>query len=107
MPDTAHAPTTDDALPVGSLISVSMEVRIPCAATFEQVEEWLSYEVGGVGSISMDNPLRSYGPEPWGSGSVEAEDTGMIGTSEEYGHETLPGGGRRYKVRHTRARRIP
>lgn len=94
--------TTDGALPEGSLISVFMEISIPCQATPDQIREWLRYEVGSSGPISRDNPLHEYAPEVWGAGDVEFTDSGMIGRSEEYGHQPMPGGGQTYNVRYSR-----
>lgn len=98
---------TEDCLPEGSLVTVTMEVRIPRAATREQIEEWAEHNIGQTGSISIHNPLYPHEPEAWGSGGVLLTDTGLVGTRHEYGHEAIPGGGRRYNVRYSRTRRSP
>ena len=94
----------DDTFPEGSLLKVSFELRLPVAATQEQVEEWIQYAVCQTGGCSMDNPLVHHGPNAWGS-SFDWEDTGMIGTREEFNHWSKPDGSRGCTVRHRRERR--
>jgi len=36
-------------LPEGYLVNVTMKVRVPIAATVEQINEWLSYELACAG----------------------------------------------------------
>jgi hypothetical protein len=74
----------------GSLIRVTFEMRLPTAASEDQVDEWVGFELGG-GSMSVDNPLCSYDLESWGYSPL-LTDTGMVGRTEETDREAIPGG---------------
>lgn len=92
-----------DKMPEGSLLKVTIEVRLPAAATEDEVDAWLRFDFRDNGSIDSDNPLLHFSAEPWGSfGSFEWEPTGEIGRREEYDSVPTDGGGRRYKVRYHR-----
>lgn len=104
MPD-AKAKTAETILPEGTLVRVSMEVRLPCAADRKHVEEWLSYNVGQTGMLNGENPLSFHETEAWGS-SFDWQDTGLRGRREEYGHEDLGDGSTGYSVRYHRDRRV-
>ena len=58
---------TRPVIPEGTLIEVTMTIRMPCAATPEQLEEWLQFDVGNAGSLSDENPLRDKERESWGT----------------------------------------
>lgn len=94
-----------EIIPEGTLVKISFEMRLPVAATDEQIDEWARYAVCQNGGCSMSNPLINEGPNEWGN-TFEWKDTGMIGTREEFDHTDLPNGGRSYRVRHHRTRRI-
>lgn len=87
----------------GELIEVRLTVRLPVAATAEQVEEWLEHEAGG-GSIELNNPLISHGLEAWSPASLDWKGLGEIGIREECDHRPTPTGGTRYTVMY---RRVP
>jgi hypothetical protein len=40
--------------------SVEFEIDVPVDATEEQVEEWLSFQLGETASIMCSNPLSSH-----------------------------------------------
>lgn len=50
-------------LPEGRLIKVESLVRLPAAATPDQVEEWIEFSAFGAGSMRLDNPLSTHEPE--------------------------------------------
>lgn len=91
-------------LPEGSLITVTMEVRLPVAATAEQISAWVNYGCGNVGGIALDNPLINHDPQPWRD-RVKWDDSGYSGRREEYGHEKRADGATYYNVRYHRERR--
>lgn len=66
-------------MPEGSLIEVRMTLRLPHAATPEQIDEWLSMEIGKFGSMSVENPLSRDEPESWGFRIPKWRDTDRIG----------------------------
>lgn len=39
---------------------VTFEITPPVDATAEQVEEWVKFQVGNVGGISLENPLSDH-----------------------------------------------
>lgn len=95
-----------DDFPAGALVKVTMVIRLPHAATEDQVDEWLRYSCGHQGGCSMKNPLLNGEAEPWGGyGSFEWEDTGYVGEREEFDHWSKPDGTRGCTVRHSRTRR--
>lgn len=93
----------DEKLPEGTLLKISFEMRLPVAATEADIEEWARYAVCQTGGCSLNNPLISEGPDEWGN-SFDWQDTGMIGTREEFDVVETPTG-RTWKVRHHRTRR--
>lgn len=38
-------------------LHVEFEVQVPDEVTRSEVEEWLSFQLGGTSSMSIDNPL--------------------------------------------------
>lgn len=74
----------DDLLPEGRLVRITFDVRLPAAATKEQIEDWVELSLG-CGSMAMDNPLSEYEPEPFGL-SVLLTDISQQGFVDE-----LPG----------------
>lgn len=69
-------------IPEGSLIEVSLRIKLPHAATPEQITEWLEMEIGGFGTLDMDNPLARDEPQSFGFRTPKWEDTGLIGREE-------------------------
>lgn len=46
-------------------IRVTFDVEVPFAVEdHELVDEWIRFELGDRGDMSMDNPLQSMPPEP-------------------------------------------
>lgn len=90
-----------DQFPEGSLLEISFELRLPVAATKEQVNEWARYAILETGGCSRDNPLLNWGPEEWAN-SFSWEDTGLIGRREEFDNVQHPDGSRSYRVRYHR-----
>lgn len=86
-------------LPEGRLIKVEFELRLPIAATKEQVAEWVTFCIGG-GSIQGDNPLSDHDLDYWVARPI-LTDTYLRGR-EERGPETPIPGGVSYAVRHIR-----
>lgn len=74
-------------LEAGRLVKVTMEIRLPVAATEDQVESWLRHELAGLGSCAASNPLLAHDPEVFGD-NFSWDDTGIIGHREEFGHVT-------------------
>ena len=96
---------SDSQLPEGSLIEVKMTVRLPAAATDEQISEWLEAEVANSGGIDRGNPLSDHAPEAFGAFGLDWEDTGQTGREEQYDYEDLGGGNARWRVRYITERR--
>lgn len=84
-------------LPEGAIIKVELEVRLPVAATYSQVDEYLSYEMTQSGGCALDNPLMDSGVDAWTG--VELNFTGKTGHREKYDITDLPDGGTQYRVR--------
>lgn len=93
-----------DLMREGELVEVKMTVRIPKAATVDDVEEWLRFEFRDNGSMRNANPLSSCEPEPWGSSRFEWEPLGEIGTRRESDHWEKPDGSRGCTVHYARTR---
>lgn len=94
-----------EILPEGTLIEVSLTVRLPAAATDEQIQEWLNAEVASFGGMGEDNPLWNDAVESWANNDVDWSDTGRSGREETYDHEDLGDGRKRWKVRYISERR--
>jgi hypothetical protein len=92
-------PDVSRRLAAGTLVKVTMEVQLPVAATEDQVDEWLRYEMHATGSMTADNPLGQYEPEPFGPKDFSWVETGRVGRREEFGHEKTETG-TRYRVRY-------
>jgi hypothetical protein len=90
-----------DQLPAGRLIKVEVEIRLPVAATREQIEDWINLHFG-VGGMDADNPLIDEEPEPF-THEVQLEDTGINGEVEEYDHRR-ENGKVYFKRRYTRTK---
>ena len=45
-------------------IHVEFDVELPGLAKDKEVEEWLRFELGDNGTISLDNPLEKFEVEP-------------------------------------------
>lgn len=82
------------------IVKVEMTIRVPAGATEDQVEEWLRFELHAGGSISNENPLLRFSPESWGNFGFSWSREGSIGVREEFDHEELGEGRRRYRVRY-------
>lgn len=96
-----------ETLPEGTLIKIAMEVRLPVAATEDQVEEWVHYSVGHTGGCALDNPLVHHDAQAWGSyGAFYWENTNYIGIREEFDSEEHADGSRTYRVRYRKERRV-
>jgi hypothetical protein len=93
----------DELMPAGLLVKVEMTVRIPVAATMDQIEEWLGYTVTQSGGCSTENPLLSEELEEWAN-TLEIDTDGTVGIREEFDHKDRPDGGRSYKVRYREVR---
>ena len=93
---------TDELAQEGELVKVSMEVRIPTAATVEDVNEWLQFNFGA-GSCKNGNPLSVYCVEPFGP-SFDCEWMGQIGRVERNLKEERADGSKIYSVRYCRER---
>ncbi|MDB5656128.1 MAG: hypothetical protein JWQ94_3741 [Tardiphaga sp.] len=94
---------SDELMPAGLLVKVEMTVRIPVAATWEQIEEYVSSEITGGGGVALDNPLLAEGLEEWAN-TFEIDSDGIVGIREEFDHKDMPDGGRSYKVRYREVR---
>lgn len=55
-----------DTLPASRVIKLEVHLVLPVAATRDQVDEWVGYEILQDGSISNDNPLLSCAPQAFG-----------------------------------------
>lgn len=88
----------------GEIVTITMSVRIPAAATEEQTEEWLRFQLRDGGGLTADNPLDRHDVETWGNFGFEWERDGVRGIREEFDHEDLPSGGKRYRVRYREVR---
>ena len=88
----------------GEIVTVTMRVRVPAAATEEQLNEWLHHYIAQDGDLPNDNPLSNDEPEAWASFGFEWKRDGLRGISEEFDYEDLPDGGKRYRVRHREVR---
>jgi hypothetical protein len=77
-------------LPAGRLVKVEFEVRLPTAATKEEVDQWAAYALGS-GSMPATNPLCDHDLEFWELPPT-LTDTGLIGRTEEYGHRPTESG---------------
>lgn len=88
----------DHMVEEGTILRVTMEVRLPVAATADQISEWLKSEVGQFGGVSISNPLRIEGPQAFGY-EVNWDDTGMTGREEEYDRVDHGDGRSTYKTR--------
>jgi hypothetical protein len=44
---------------MGATVEVRFNLEVPEEATDEQIHEWLEFELGVTGSISVENPLSS------------------------------------------------
>ena len=51
------------------IIRVEFEMELPCAATHEEIDEWLHHQLGQ-GGVSTDNPLCSCGIELVGDATL-------------------------------------
>lgn len=76
----------DYVLPEGALVKVEILVRLPVAATWHQVKEWLPYSLCNTGGCSLDNPLLSHDATYWGSNGFKWREPTHIGTTEEFDH---------------------
>jgi hypothetical protein len=54
---------TPDIIKQGTVVSVSMAVRVPEDATPDQVNSWLAFEFGASGIGDSGNPLFDYDPD--------------------------------------------
>ena len=43
-----------------STYTVTFEVTPPVDATSDQVEEWVKFQIGNMGGMSLENPLSDY-----------------------------------------------
>jgi hypothetical protein len=84
----------------GEIVEVRLRIRVPACASEDDVERWLKLELAHGGSLSVNSPLARHYPETWGPYGFEWEREGVIGVREEYDHEDLGEGKRRYKVRY-------
>lgn len=89
---------SDNLLPAGRLVKVEFEVRLPVAATQEQVEDWIGLELG-CRAMSNGNPLAQESVEVYDD--LMLTDTRMQGHREEFDHRT-EGSTIHYKVRNVR-----
>lgn len=92
----------DQVLPEGALIRVQFELRLPAAATAEQVEQWLKYEISSVGKIGIDHPLVNHAPNIWPPTDLWLGWHGERGVREEYDHGKHVDGSTYYHVRYLR-----
>jgi hypothetical protein len=71
-------------LPEGALINVGLVVRLPAAATREQIQEWLAVELASWPTeIMADNPLCDEPVVAFAPDDVRFLDTGEIGNIVE------------------------
>jgi len=70
-----------NVLPEGSIIDVHIQIRLPAAATQEQVEEWFNFAALDGGSMQHTNPLSDEAVETWRP-AVFSE-TGFTGHEEK------------------------
>jgi len=88
----------------GEIVTVIMRVRVPRAATEDQLDEWLRFEIGGGSSLDMGNPLSKHEPQEWGNNNFEWTRDGVRGFREEFDHEDLGENHKRYRVRYREVR---
>ena len=72
----------EDLCPEGLLVKVTMEVRVPKAATANEIDEWLRYSLGANGSCSMKNPLLDCAVETFGPSVFYCQPRDEIGREE-------------------------
>lgn len=51
---------SENLLPKSRLVEVTFSFVMPITATRDQVEEWVSFELGYSGAMEMDNPLDNF-----------------------------------------------
>ncbi len=95
---------SNDMCPEGLLVKVTMEIRVPKAATDDEIDEWLRFSLGANGSCSGKNPLINSAVEPFGGFGFDWEDTGQTGREERILKEERADGSKLYSVRHHRER---
>jgi hypothetical protein len=94
----------DEMLPAGALIEVTIQIRVPVAASHEHIREWLVYNCLQSGGIGPSNPLYHAEPEGFGQYPLVFHYGGMTGRLEEFDHEDRGDGCKYYKVRYIRER---
>lgn len=87
-------------LPEGRIIRIEFEARLPAAATKEQIDQWVAFELGS-GSMPRDNPLGQHDLEYWQS-KPALTDSGMNGRIEDFGHRHSASGGATFQRRYIR-----
>lgn len=90
-----------DKFPAGALIEVKVEIRLPVAATIENVDQWIRYALLQNGGISFDNPLLNAEPEEFDR-TLNWQWHGLVGRREEFDHRDDPDGSKSFRVRFIR-----
>jgi hypothetical protein len=90
---------SDPTLPEGTLLRIEMEVRLPCAATIKQIDDWLEFDVANRGGIDLLNPLAHEDAAAW---SFDWSYTDYIVREERTLKEERPDGTKVYSVRRIR-----
>ena len=91
-----------ETMPEGLLIKVELTVRLPVAATRDDVKEWLPFALCSTGGCSMDNPFVHYDADSWGSDGLKWESLREIGGWEDFDHATDPDGSATFRRRYIR-----
>lgn len=89
-----------ETIPEGAVVEVELKIRVPKAATYEQVEEWLRFCLRDNGTMESANPLGGYEPEPWGNFSFDWRWDGDIGREERSNYQEHPDGRKSWSVRY-------
>lgn len=50
-------------LPKSRIVKVEMLVALPISATLDQIEEWITFECGKCGGMTLTNPLSEHSVE--------------------------------------------
>ena len=92
----------EDLYPEGLLVKVTMEIRVPKAATAAEIDEWLRYSLGDSGPCSMKNPLVDCAVETFGPSGFDCKRSDEIGREERTLKEERADGSKIYSVRFIR-----
>lgn len=98
--------TLTDKFPAGALLEVKVEIRLPAAASIEDVDEWIRYAMLQSGGVSCDNPLINAEPEEFGR-TLNWQWHGLVGRTEVFDLREFPDGSKTYRTRFIRETPAP